>query len=35
MRPNVFYWGRLKWLPQRRVLLVGNGSQIFAVKVDN
>ena len=30
---NLFQWGWLKWLPQSRVLLAGNGNRIFAVKI--
>ena len=31
---NLFQWGWLKWLPQSRVLLAGNGNRIFAVKIE-
>ncbi|HRT05645.1 MAG TPA: hypothetical protein P5204_08105 [Kiritimatiellia bacterium] len=30
---NLFQWGWLKWLPQSRVLLAGNGNRIFAVRI--
>ena len=30
---NLFYWGWLRWLPQSRVLLIGNGGQFTAVQV--
>lgn len=30
---NLFYWGWLRWLPQSRVLLIGNGGQFTAVRV--
>ena len=32
---NVEYYGWLRWLPQSRVLLVGDGRQIRAVQVGN
>ena len=30
---NLYQWGWLKWLPQSRVLLAGNGNRIFAVNI--
>ena len=34
IRHDYFHWGWLKWLPQSRVLLAGNGNRIFAVKIE-
>ena len=32
-RGNVFQWGRLHWLPGKRILLVGDGDRLAAVKI--
>ena len=33
-RGNVFQWGRLRWLPGKRILLVGDGDRLAAVKIE-
>ena len=33
-RVNIYYWGWLRWLPQSRTLIIGNGGQFTAVKVE-
>jgi hypothetical protein len=32
---NLFYWGWLRWLPESRVLIIGNGGQFTAVKMED
>jgi hypothetical protein len=32
---NLFYWGWLRWLPESRVLIIGNGGQFTAVKIED
>ena len=32
-RGNVYYMGRMHWLPNRKTLLVGDGDRIVALKV--
>ncbi len=33
-RVNIYYWGWLRWLPRSRLLIIGNGGQFTAVKVE-
>ena len=33
-RGNVYQWGRLTWLPGKRILLVGDGDRLAAVKIE-
>jgi len=34
-RGNVYQWGRLHWLPEKRILLVSDGDRLAAVKIED
>jgi hypothetical protein len=34
-RGNEYQWGRLHWLPGKRIMLVGDGDRLAAVKIED